>query len=123
MSVSPSTDSFLPTTAAEVAARGWEQPDVIFVSGDAYVDHPSFAAALLGRSLEAAGYTLAVSGKDHWGWNTTAGVVGGVRHVQHGAERDARVQSRRVVGQRIALVAAAVVAGTAAVVALRYTVM
>jgi len=66
MSVSPSTDSFLPTTAAEVAARGWEQPDVIFVSGDAYVDHPSFAAALLGRSLEAAGYKVAILSQPDW---------------------------------------------------------
>ena len=66
MSVSPSTDSFLPTTAAEVAARGWEQPDVIFVSGDAYVDHPSFAAALLGRSLEAAGYRVAILSQPDW---------------------------------------------------------
>ena len=66
MSVSHSTDSFLPTTAAEVAARGWEQPDVIFVSGDAYVDHPSFAAALLGRSLEAAGFKVAVLAQPDW---------------------------------------------------------
>jgi len=66
MSVSPSTDAFLPTTAAEVAARGWEQPDVVFVSGDAYVDHPSFAAALLGRSLEAAGYKVAILSQPDW---------------------------------------------------------
>ena len=66
MSASPSTDAFLPTTAAEVAARGWEQPDVVFVSGDAYVDHPSFAAALLGRSLEAAGFKVAILSQPDW---------------------------------------------------------
>ena len=66
MPVSPSTDTFLPTTAAEVAARGWDQPDVVFVSGDAYVDHPSFAAALLGRSLEAAGYKVAILSQPDW---------------------------------------------------------
>jgi len=66
MSVSSSTDSFLPTTAAEVAARGWKQPDVIFVSGDAYVDHPSFAAALLGRSLEAVGFKVAILSQPDW---------------------------------------------------------
>ncbi|MGK0263371.1 MAG: hypothetical protein ACI8UD_002021, partial [Planctomycetota bacterium] len=37
-------------------ARGWDEVDVVFVSGDAYVDHPSFAAALLGRVLEAQGF-------------------------------------------------------------------
>jgi len=66
MSVSPSTNAFLPTTADEVAARGWDQPDVVFVSGDAYVDHPSFAAALLGRSLEAAGYKVAILSQPNW---------------------------------------------------------
>ena len=66
MSISPSTDNFLPTTAAEVAARGWDQPDIVFVSGDAYVDHPSFAAALLSRSLEAAGYKVAILSQPDW---------------------------------------------------------
>lgn len=47
-------------------ARGWDQPDVVFVSGDAYVDHPSFAAALLGRVLEAAGYRVAVLAQPDW---------------------------------------------------------
>ena len=66
MSVAHSTDAFLPTTAAEIAARGWDQPDIVFVSGDAYVDHPSFAAALLGRSLEAAGFKVALLSQPDW---------------------------------------------------------
>ena len=66
MSVSHSTDTFLPTTAAEIAARGWDRPDIVFVSGDAYVDHPSFAAALLGRSLEAAGFKVAILSQPDW---------------------------------------------------------
>ena len=53
MSRNPST--FLPITVDEIQRRGWEQPDIVFVSGDAYLDHPSFAAALLGRVLEVEG--------------------------------------------------------------------
>ena len=62
---SPAAD-FLPTSAAEMAARGWEQADVIFVSGDAYVDHPSFAAAILGRWLETHGYRVAILAQPDW---------------------------------------------------------
>jgi len=57
---------FLPTTAAEVQARGWDAVDVVFVSGDAYVDHPSFAAALLGRVLEAEGFRVAILAQPAW---------------------------------------------------------
>jgi uncharacterized radical SAM protein YgiQ len=57
---------FLPVTPAEVAARGWDAIDVVFVSGDAYVDHPSFAAALLGRVLEAEGYRVAILSQPDW---------------------------------------------------------
>jgi len=41
----------LPMSRAEMAARGWEGVDIVFVSGDAYVDHPSFAMAILARAL------------------------------------------------------------------------
>jgi hypothetical protein len=44
---------WLPTTAKEVESRGWDSVDVIFLTGDAYVDHPSFVAAVIGRILEA----------------------------------------------------------------------
>ena len=54
----PTADRFLPTTAAEMKARGWDAVDVVFVSGDAYIDHPSFSAALLGRLLEAVGVVI-----------------------------------------------------------------
>ena len=50
----------------EVSARGWDAVDVVFVSGDAYVDHPSFAAALLGRVLEAEGYRVAILSQPDW---------------------------------------------------------
>ena len=57
---------FLPMTPAEVAARGWDAVDVVFVTGDAYVDHPSFAMALLGRVLEAEGFRVAILSQPDW---------------------------------------------------------
>jgi len=57
---------FLPTTPEEVAARGWDAVDVVFVTGDAYVDHPSFAMALLGRLLESEGFRVAILSQPDW---------------------------------------------------------
>ena len=48
--------TFLPTTRAEMAALGWDRCDIIIVTGDAYVDHPSFGMAIIGRVLEAQGF-------------------------------------------------------------------
>src|SRR6266849_5376514 len=56
----------LPMTRAEMAARGWDEVDVVFVTGDAYVDHPSFAMAILGRVLEAAGFRVAILSQPDW---------------------------------------------------------
>lgn len=53
-------------TPAELAARGWDAVDVVFVTGDAYVDHPSFAMALLGRLLEADGFRVAILSQPDW---------------------------------------------------------
>lgn len=53
-------NTFLPISADDMKKRGWEQCDFVFVSGDAYVDHPSFAAALLGRLLESNGYKVGI---------------------------------------------------------------
>src|SRR6478672_6994215 len=55
-----------PTSAAEMAARGWDYVDVVFVTGDAYVDHPSFAMAILHRVLEAAGFRVAMLSQPDW---------------------------------------------------------
>jgi uncharacterized radical SAM protein YgiQ len=55
-----------PMTRAEMAARGWDAVDVIFVTGDAYVDHPSFAMAILGRVLEATGFRVAMLSQPDW---------------------------------------------------------
>ena len=63
---SPSAGAFLPTTIEEVQARGWEEVDIVFVSGDAYIDHPSFAAALLGRVLEKHGFRVAILAQPPW---------------------------------------------------------
>lgn len=51
-------DQFLPVSREEMLARGWEQPDFVVVSGDAYVDHPSFGHAIIARVLEDAGYRV-----------------------------------------------------------------
>lgn len=51
---------FLPVTAEEVRERGWDVPDFVYVCGDAYVDHPSFGAAIITRVLEAKGYRVAM---------------------------------------------------------------
>jgi uncharacterized radical SAM protein YgiQ len=56
----------LPTTRAEMEARGWDAVDVVLVSGDAYVDHPSFANGLIARLLEAAGFRVAVLAQPDW---------------------------------------------------------
>ena len=57
---------FLPTTKKEIELRGWDTLDVILFSGDAYVDHPSFGAAVIGRTLEAAGYKVAIVPQPDW---------------------------------------------------------
>ncbi|HNT98943.1 MAG TPA: hypothetical protein PKK31_11815, partial [Elusimicrobiales bacterium] len=58
--------SFLPATAEEMKKSGWDAPDIVLVTGDAYVDHPSFGMALLGRLLEAAGYRVAILAQPAW---------------------------------------------------------
>lgn len=57
---------FLPTTKREVELRGWDQLDIILFSGDAYIDHPAFGAAVIGRTLEAAGYKVAIVPQPDW---------------------------------------------------------
>lgn len=57
---------WLPTTKAEVDARGWDELDVILISGDAYVDHPAFGTAAVGRMLEAEGLRVAIIAQPNW---------------------------------------------------------
>lgn len=67
-SVEPSARlrAFLPTSREELEARGWDGVDVLLVSGDAYVDHPAFGAALIGRFLEARGYRVGLIAQPRW---------------------------------------------------------
>ncbi|MDD2277441.1 MAG: YgiQ family radical SAM protein [Bacteroidales bacterium] len=57
---------FLPTSKKEMDVLGWEQADVILFTGDAYIDHPSFGAAVVGRVLEKAGYKVAIVPQPNW---------------------------------------------------------
>jgi uncharacterized radical SAM protein YgiQ len=58
--------TFLPTSRAEMTALGWLQCDVIIVTGDAYVDHPSFGMAIIGRVLEAQGFKVGIIAQPNW---------------------------------------------------------
>jgi hypothetical protein len=82
-------DDFLPVTPEDVRRRGWDAPDFVYVCGDAYVDHPSFGHAIIGRVLEDAGYKVAMLclpphqdatafrrfGKPRLGFLVSAGVI------------------------------------------------
>jgi hypothetical protein len=57
---------WLPTSRDELDARGWDEVDVILVSGDAYVDHPSFGTAVVGRTIERAGLRVAILPQPNW---------------------------------------------------------
>jgi len=52
------TAPFLPTTREEMDLLGWDSCDIIFITGDSYIDHPSFGTAILGRLLEAQGFRV-----------------------------------------------------------------
>ena len=58
--------AYLPTTKKELQLRGWDEVDVILFSGDAYIDHPAFGAAVIGRVLEKAGYKVAIVPQPDW---------------------------------------------------------
>ncbi|EMI22358.1 protein containing Radical SAM [Rhodopirellula maiorica SM1] len=56
----------LPMSMKEARDRGWDELDIVFVTGDAYIDHPSFAMAILGRTLEAAGFRVGIISQPDW---------------------------------------------------------
>jgi len=58
--VGAASPRFLPTSRADLDARGWDQLDIIIVTGDAYVDHPAFGAVLIARFLEGRGFKVGV---------------------------------------------------------------
>jgi len=57
---------FIPTCRAEMVARGWDELDILFISGDAYIDHPAFGVPLLARLLESAGYRVGIIAQPDW---------------------------------------------------------
>ena len=59
-------NSFIPISKAEMNERGWDQLDFLFISGDAYVDHPSFGPAILCRLLESKGYKVGIIAQPDW---------------------------------------------------------
>ncbi len=59
-------EAYLPTSVKEMKALGWDTVDVVLFSGDAYVDHPSFGAAVIGRTLQSAGYRVAIVPQPNW---------------------------------------------------------
>ena len=59
-------NGFLPVNAKEARARGWDAPDFVYVTGDAYVDHPSFGLAIISRVLEQAGWRVAMLPQPDW---------------------------------------------------------
>ena len=59
-------NAFLPMSLEEIQELGWQQPDFLFISGDAYVDHPSFGPAVISRVLEAEGYKVAMLCQPDW---------------------------------------------------------
>ena len=54
------TNTFLPINRIEMNERGWDRPDFVYVTGDAYVDHPSFGVSIISRVLEAEGFRVAI---------------------------------------------------------------
>ena len=67
---------FLPMNKGEMKERGWEQADFVYISGDAYVDHPSFGAAIITRLLEDAGYKVAFISQPDWNDENSIAVCG-----------------------------------------------
>ena len=57
---------FLPVTKREMKQRGWDQVDFVYISGDAYVDHPSFGTAIISRLLESRGYKVGIISQPDW---------------------------------------------------------
>lgn len=66
ISMAPQLTDFLPTTQKEINLRGWDYVDVILFSGDAYIDHPSFGTAVIGRLLENLGLRVAIVPQPNW---------------------------------------------------------
>jgi uncharacterized NAD-dependent epimerase/dehydratase family protein len=58
--------NWLPLTMKEARKKGWEELDVVLVTGDAYVDHPAFGSAVIGRIIESYGFKIAIIAQPNW---------------------------------------------------------
>jgi len=67
---------FLPVNQSDLKTRGWDELDIILLSGDAYIDHPAFAAAIIGRTLEAAGFRVGIIAQPNWKDDSAFTVLG-----------------------------------------------
>ncbi len=67
---------FLPVNQSDLKTRGWDDLDIILISGDAYIDHPAFAAAIIGRTLEAAGFRVGIIAQPNWKEDSAFTVLG-----------------------------------------------
>ena len=79
------TAPFLPTTRAEMDALGWDSCDVVVVTGDAYVDHPSFGMAIIGRLLEAQGFRVGIIAQPDWSGPAAFEALGRPELARHAA--------------------------------------
>mgnify|MGYP000585675720 FL=1 len=68
---------FLPVTREDMKSRGWDELDFVYVTGDAYVDHPSFGSAIIGRLLESRGYRVGMIPQPDWRKKESIQVFGG----------------------------------------------
>ena len=59
-------NTFLPVNKKDMFALGWDRPDIVYITGDAYVDHPSFGASIITRVLQAKGFKVAVLSQPDW---------------------------------------------------------
>ncbi|MEE0844985.1 MAG: YgiQ family radical SAM protein [Eggerthellaceae bacterium] len=72
----PGAEAFLPVSRADMEQRGWDRCDFVYISGDAYVDHPSFGMAIITRLLEARGYKVGVIAQPDWNEPASVAVLG-----------------------------------------------
>ena len=67
---------FLPISPSDMEKRGWDQCDFVYVTGDAYVDHPSFGTAVISRVLEAHGYRVGIIAQPDWKRDESIALLG-----------------------------------------------
>ncbi len=67
---------FLPISRADMEKRGWDQCDFVYITGDAYVDHPSFGTAIISRLLESRGYKVGIISQPDWKEDGSIAILG-----------------------------------------------